>query len=61
MFDSIAVEWKSSHLKELIPEFYYMPEFLINVSGINFGKKFNSEYVSNVVIIYLIVETSSVG
>ena len=35
----------TTDVKELIPEFYYLPEFLTNVSGINYGKLSNGDEV----------------
>eukprot|EP01132_Coremiostelium_polycephalum_P009076 gene9076-11116_t len=53
MFDSIQMAWENSlhsttDVKELIPEFYYMPEFLINHNGFNFGIKQNGVPISDV-------------
>lgn len=50
MFNSIQATWEScmgnsTDVKELIPEFYYLPEFLTNVSGINYGKLSNGDEV----------------
>eukprot|EP00026_Physarum_polycephalum_P000200 Phypoly_transcript_00200.p1 GENE.Phypoly_transcript_00200~~Phypoly_transcript_00200.p1 ORF type:complete len:1988 (-),score=255.41 Phypoly_transcript_00200:62-5914(-) len=44
MFDSIPNTWKNclnatADVKELIPEFFYMPEFLLNSNNFNFGVK----------------------
>lgn len=45
LFDSIERTWLSasaetvSDVRELTPEFYFMPEFLLNVNGYDFGKK----------------------
>jgi hypothetical protein len=38
----------SGDFKELIPEFYYFPEFLRNRNKYNFGVRQNTEKVSNV-------------
>ncbi|ETO15266.1 hypothetical protein RFI_22097 [Reticulomyxa filosa] len=53
LFDSIAdcfegCYYNSSDVKELIPEFYYLPEFLINRNKLDFGKKQNGEAISDV-------------
>ena len=55
MFHSIAESYNSalntfSDVRELTPEFYYMPEFLTNMNNVNFGKKQNGEDVSNVIL-----------
>ncbi|KAI9273685.1 hypothetical protein BY458DRAFT_434908 [Sporodiniella umbellata] len=45
LFDSIEKTWNSasqknmSDVRELIPEFFYLPEFLTNVNKFNFGVK----------------------
>ena len=45
MFYSIEMAWKSASrinmtdVRELIPEFYYLPEFLINSNGYDFGTR----------------------
>lgn len=45
LFDSIEKAWKSASgdnmtdVKELTPEFFYLPEFLTNVNGYNFGMR----------------------
>lgn len=45
LFDSIGKAWDSASMKnmsdvrELIPEFFYLPEFLENVNKFNFGTK----------------------
>jgi Beige/BEACH domain len=53
MFHSIEGVWSSSQentadVRELIPEFYFFPEMLQNMSGIDFGKRSNNEMVSNI-------------
>lgn len=35
-------------MKELIPEFFYLPEFLLNLQNFNFGVRQNGERVENV-------------
>lgn len=43
LFHSIAEAWKSAaffnmaDVKELIPEFFYLPDFLINANKFDFG------------------------
>ncbi|KAI5861060.1 beach-domain-containing protein [Durotheca rogersii] len=45
LFFSIEGSWKSSSqdngsdVRELIPEFFYLPDFLTNVNGYNFGER----------------------
>ena len=53
LFGSIKQTWLActnslSTYKELIPEFYYMPEFLENINRFNFGKRQNGEGVDEV-------------
>ena len=53
LFHSIKGTWElcsndTADVRELIPEFFYLPDFLINKSNINFGRKFNTEEVSDV-------------
>ncbi|EXJ91061.1 hypothetical protein A1O1_04168 [Capronia coronata CBS 617.96] len=55
MFFSIAGAWKSASrmnmtdVRELTPEFYYLPEFLVNVNNFDFGTRQNSsESIGNV-------------
>uniref|UniRef100_A0ABM0M5Y3 Lysosomal-trafficking regulator-like n=1 Tax=Saccoglossus kowalevskii TaxID=10224 RepID=A0ABM0M5Y3_SACKO len=55
-FHSIATAWRlssfesTSDVKELIPEFFFLPEFLLNSERFNFGKKQSGEPVDNVVL-----------
>ena len=55
LFDSIERAWIScsrdnmSDVRELTPEFFYLPEFLLNANGYDFGsKQANGELVDNV-------------
>ena len=54
LFLSIENSWKSASqenlqdVRELIPEFYYMPEFLANSSKLNLGKTQKGEVVGDV-------------
>eukprot|EP01102_Stenamoeba_stenopodia_P003313 TRINITY_DN1325_c0_g1_i2.p1 TRINITY_DN1325_c0_g1~~TRINITY_DN1325_c0_g1_i2.p1 ORF type:complete len:734 (+),score=167.59 TRINITY_DN1325_c0_g1_i2:1-2202(+) len=53
MFDSIPTTWSSclsstSDVKELIPEFFYLPEFLVNHNSFNLGVKQNGTAISDV-------------
>ncbi|EGC32702.1 hypothetical protein DICPUDRAFT_155301 [Dictyostelium purpureum] len=55
MFDSIIDCWRnclnsSSDVKELTPEFFYLPEFLINRNGVEFGVKQNGKAMNDVVL-----------
>ena len=42
-FHSVGVSWRlassdsTTDVKELIPEFFYLPEFLVNAHGFDFG------------------------
>ncbi|XP_048259527.1 lysosomal-trafficking regulator-like isoform X2 [Haliotis rufescens] len=55
-FHSIATSWRlssfesTSDVKELIPEFYFLPEFLKNGEGYNFGKRQNGNVVWDVTL-----------
>ena len=40
----------SSDFKELIPEFYFFPEFLKNRNEYNLGSRQNKDIVNNVVL-----------
>ncbi|CCH60808.1 hypothetical protein TBLA_0D03080 [Henningerozyma blattae CBS 6284] len=56
LFSSIARAWKSSAIenttdvRELIPEFFFLPEFLLNLNKYEFGKDQNGVEVDNVVL-----------
>ena len=41
---------QQSDLRELIPEFFYLPEMFMNINSINFGQRSNKEKVSNVIV-----------
>ncbi|OCT96018.1 hypothetical protein XELAEV_18013708mg [Xenopus laevis] len=52
-FSSVARSWRNSQrdtsdVKELIPEFYYLPEMFVNSNGYNFGIRDDSVVVNNV-------------
>ncbi|RWS21152.1 lysosomal-trafficking regulator-like protein, partial [Leptotrombidium deliense] len=53
-FHSLSTSWKLSSgdsttdFKELIPEFFFLPEFLVNSEKFNFGARQNNEMVDNV-------------
>uniref|UniRef100_A0A6B2KY80 BEACH domain-containing protein n=1 Tax=Arcella intermedia TaxID=1963864 RepID=A0A6B2KY80_9EUKA len=53
LFFSIPDTWNnclksSSDVKELIPEFFYLPEFLVNSNGFDLGKRFNGAQINHV-------------
>lgn len=57
LFNSIRDTWHSaagksntSDVKELIPEFYYMPEFLENHFNLDLGEKQSGEKVGDVIL-----------
>jgi len=56
MFHSIKEAWTSSSLqnmadvKELIPEFFYLPEFLQNSNNFDFGFKQNGIALGDVLL-----------
>lgn len=57
LFNSVRETWQSaagkantSDVKELIPEFFYMPEFLENRFDLNLGEKQSGEKVGDVVL-----------
>ncbi|KAL0437433.1 UNVERIFIED_CONTAM: protein SPIRRIG [Sesamum radiatum] len=57
LFNSVRETWWSaagkgntSDVKELIPEFFYMPEFLENKFNLDFGEKQSGEKVGDVVL-----------
>ena len=47
-FYNISVQ--KSDLRELIPEFFYLPEMFMNINSINFGKKKNNLLVDDIII-----------
>lgn len=56
MFHSIKDNWLSASrnnmadVKELIPEFFYLPEFLVNSNRFDFGRKQNGVVLNDVVL-----------
>lgn len=59
MFHSMKEAWNSASrnnmadVKELIPEFFYLPEFFMNLNKFDLGKKYKifiNEYVYYLVI-----------
>ncbi|KAF2743345.1 beach-domain-containing protein [Sporormia fimetaria CBS 119925] len=54
MFYSIANAWESASrinmadVRELTPEFFYLPDFLTNVNSYNFGQRANGQSVDDV-------------
>ncbi|KAK4989327.1 Beige protein-like 1 [Elasticomyces elasticus] len=57
LFDSIHKAWQSASrdnmtdVRELTPEFFYLPEFLMNINGYDFGLKQGSDAAINDVIL----------
>ena len=47
-FYNISVQ--KSDLRELIPEFFYLPEMFMNINSIDFGKQLNGQSVDNVIM-----------
>ncbi|XP_033229888.1 lysosomal-trafficking regulator isoform X2 [Belonocnema kinseyi] len=53
-FHALATTWRltscdsTTDVKELIPEFFYLPEFLLNAEGFNFGVRQNGNRVGDV-------------
>ncbi|XP_011144679.1 lysosomal-trafficking regulator isoform X1 [Harpegnathos saltator] len=53
-FHALATTWRltscdsTTDVKELIPEFFYLPEFLLNSEGFNFGVRQNGNKVGDV-------------
>ena len=45
-----AAQTNMADVKELIPEFFYLPEFLTNENKFEFGTKQNGDVVSDVVL-----------
>lgn len=56
LFNSISRTWlsaskeNSTDVRELIPEFYYLPEFLVNTNNSQFGQDQNGKSVNDVVL-----------
>lgn len=56
LFSSIESAWRSashdngSDVRELIPEFFCLPEFLVNVNGYDFGRRQDGTRIDNVVL-----------
>lgn len=55
LFDSIGQTWRncmtaSSDVKELVPEFFYLPEFLVNRNTCDFGLRQTGSRVDDVVL-----------
>ena len=47
-FNNISKQ--KSDLRELIPEFFYLPEMLMNINCLNFGKGVDGKYINDVII-----------
>lgn len=56
MFHSVKEAWLSASkfnmadVKELIPEFFYLPEFLVNANNFDLGSKQNGDTLNHVVL-----------
>ncbi|CAN3353477.1 beige protein homolog 1 [Diutina catenulata] len=56
LFNSVERAWLSASrdnttdVRELVPEFFYMPEFLVNLNHFNFGKLQNGDSVNDVAL-----------
>ena len=56
LFHSIKESWLSASehtmadVKELIPEFFYLPEFLVNENKFDLGRKQNGECLGDVLL-----------
>ncbi|SMN20157.1 similar to Saccharomyces cerevisiae YCR032W BPH1 PProtein homologous to human Chediak-Higashi syndrome and murine Beige proteins [Maudiozyma saulgeensis] len=56
LFNSIERTWRSAALenttdvRELIPEFFFLPEFLLNINDYDFGTNQKGEKVGNVIL-----------
>ncbi|EGR32183.1 WD repeat and fyve domain protein, partial [Ichthyophthirius multifiliis] len=55
LFHSVKEQWKSglnntADVKELLPEFYYLPDFLYNVNQLYLGKKQDNTDVDKVIL-----------
>ncbi|KAF2274057.1 beach-domain-containing protein [Westerdykella ornata] len=56
MFYSVADAWNSASrtnmadVRELTPEFFYLPEFLTNLNGYEFGLRASGEGIDNVIL-----------
>jgi hypothetical protein len=56
IFHNLEITWELSSalsttdVKELIPEFFYFPEFLCNKNGFNLGVKQDGQVVNDVVL-----------
>ena len=45
-----SISTNKSDLRELIPEFFYLPEMFMNINSINFHKRSNNELVNDVLM-----------
>ncbi|KRZ41724.1 putative neurobeachin -like protein [Trichinella pseudospiralis] len=55
MFHSVAESWKhclrdTHDVKELIPEFFYLPEMFLNINGYQLGKRDDGSLVGDVIL-----------
>lgn len=50
-FHSVGTSWRlassdsTTDVKELIPEFFFLPEFLVNSLGFNFGMQQSGNFI----------------
>ena len=54
-FHNVAALWhsvydKGSDVKELIPEFFYLPEMFINMNKFDLGQLHNGEIINDIVL-----------
>lgn len=56
LFQSVGQAWQSASelnmgdVRELVPEFYYLPEFLKNSNKFNFGTNQKGELVDDIIL-----------
>lgn len=56
LFNDVGASWRSASrdnlqdVRELIPEFYYLPDFLQNKNGFDFGRKQDGSVVNDVIL-----------
>jgi len=61
MFNSIREAWLSASktnmadVKELVPEFFYLPEFLINSNNFDLGMHFILSNINSLIIIICMI------
>jgi hypothetical protein len=65
MFWSLPVTWQNcldnmSDVKELIPEFFYNPTFLVNINKVNLSTQKEVIIVKQEIIIIIIIITNDI-